>query len=158
MDVMSVMFPLLLHFISVMRGNAFLAHTSTTTSHVCTEQRHGSTTTTTILYGAFNKRNKQGDLMKKMQEAKRQREMQEGYDVEEEGSTRSTTKTSSKIRQKSDEEMKRENDMKRFEQLLNSESATINYDVDGKSGNYLTKKQEEEEIDAGCEFISFFCY
>lgn len=107
--------------------------------------------TCTSLSGAFNKRNKQGDLMKKMQEAKRQREIAE--DIAAEAADPAGEK---KIR-KSDEEIKRENDMKRFEQLLNSESATINYDIDGSSGNYLTKKQEEEEINAGCKFMYCDC-
>eukprot|EP00551_Chaetoceros_affinis_P007796 CAMPEP_0203670982 /NCGR_PEP_ID=MMETSP0090-20130426/6919_1 /ASSEMBLY_ACC=CAM_ASM_001088 /TAXON_ID=426623 /ORGANISM="Chaetoceros affinis, Strain CCMP159" /LENGTH=327 /DNA_ID=CAMNT_0050535977 /DNA_START=21 /DNA_END=1004 /DNA_ORIENTATION=- len=111
----------------------------------------------TSLYGAFNKRNKQGDLMKKMQEAKRQREMAEGgnYDDDddddgEDGVGRSESAIAGhRQTRKSDEEIKRENDIKRFEQLLNSESATINYGIDGSTDNYLTKKQEESEVDAG---------
>ena len=102
----------------------------------------------TALFGAFNKRNKQADLMKKMQEAKRQKEISEGG-VETSNSSDGTDAT--QIR-KSDDEIKKENDFKRFEQLLNSESATINYGIDGNSNNYMTKKQEEEEMDAGCKF------
>lgn len=101
----------------------------------------------TAMYGAFNKRNKQGDLLKKMEEARKQREM-----TEENGSSDGSPHddyAKSKGKRISDEELKRENDMKRFEQLLNSESATINYDLD--SANYMTKQQEEEEIDAGCK-------
>jgi hypothetical protein len=97
------------------------------------------------LFGAFNKRNKQADLMKKMQEAKRQKEISEGG---VEASNSSDGADAKQIR-KSDEEIKKENDVKRFEQLLNSEAATINYGIDGNSNNYLTKKQEEEEMDAG---------
>ena len=85
--------------------------------------------------------------MKKMQEAKRQREIAESSDID---STDEGDQTP-RIR-KSDEEVKKENDMRRFEQLLNSESATINYSIDGGTNNYLTKKQEEEEINAGCKF------
>ena len=65
--------------------------------------------------------------------------------------------TAQKQMRKSDEEIKRENDIKRFEQLLNSESATINYGIDGSTDNYLTKKQEENEINAGCELFFSFC-
>ncbi len=99
----------------------------------------------TSLTGAFNKRNKQGDLMKKMKEAKRQREISEGV------TTEATNPSGEKKIRKSDEEVRKENDLKRFEQLLNSESATINYDIDGNSGNYLNKKQEEEEVNARCK-------
>lgn len=98
----------------------------------------------TSLYGAFNKRNKQADLMKKMQEAKRQREMSEGGEtaaaiVEEEEKSKANKRLS-------DEEMKKQNDLKRFQELLDSESATVNYDIGGS--NYKTKQQEEEEIDS----------
>ncbi len=95
--------------------------------------------------------------MKKMQEAKRQREIAEsstdGGDHGNGGNVGTTAAAQKKMR-KSDEEIKRENDMKRFEQLLNSESATINYGIDGSTDNYLTKKQEESEIDAGCECVN----
>jgi hypothetical protein len=101
----------------------------------------------TAMFGAFNKRNKQADLMKKMQEAKKQKEMGEG------GGDTVASDTAAKKTKKTDEEVKRENDQKRFEQLLNSESATINYNIDGGSNNYMTKKQEEEDMDAGCEFL-----
>lgn len=107
--------------------------------------------TNSALFGAFDKRNKQRDLIKKMEEAKRQREMVEGGDSA--SGTSFGTAESSTIR-KSDEDVKKENDMKRFEQLLNNEAVT--YDIDGKSDNYMTKKQEEEEMDAGymkCEYI-----
>ena len=79
--------------------------------------------------------------MKKMELAKKQKELSNEVD----------NISDDKIRKKSDEEIKKENDMKRFEQLLDSESTTINYGIDGKSNNYMTKKQEEEEINAGCK-------
>lgn len=97
-----------------------------------------------VLFGAFNKRNKQGDLLKKMNEAKKQKEMTG------ENSPTADAVDTSQVR-KSNDEIKKENDMKRFEQLLNSEAATINYGVDGESDIYMTKKQEEEDIDAGCK-------
>ncbi len=107
---------------------------------------------TTAMYGAFNKRNKQGDLLKKMEEARKQREMTEGNGSSD-ASFPDGDNAKSKGKRISDEELKRENDMKRFEQLLNRESATINYDLD--SANYMTKQQEEEEIDAGCKLEYF---
>ena len=92
--------------------------------------------------------------MRKMQEAKRQREMAEIGSDDDDYAKGTNVKTI----KKSDAEIKKENDMKRFEQLLNSESATINYGIDGNSMNYMTKKQEEEEMDAGCEFFLFCHY
>lgn len=79
-----------------------------------------------------------------MNEAKKQKEMTG------ENSPTADAVDTSQVR-KSNDEIKKENDMKRFEQLLNSEAATINYGVDGESDIYMTKKQEEEDIDAGCK-------
>ena len=90
----------------------------------------------TAIYGAFGKVNKQAALQKKMEAAKRQRN---GEDISQEA-----TEATGKL---SDEEMKKKNDIKRFQQLLDAEGGNINYDIDG--GNYKTKLQEEEEIDAG---------
>lgn len=101
--------------------------------------------TSSAIYGAFNRRNKQGDLLKKMEEAKRQREM------EEKGYGEVTTETKTRKKFIDDDEMKKINDMKRFDELLNSESATINYDIEG--GNYKTQQQEEEEINAGAKGV-----
>ncbi|GFH46570.1 hypothetical protein CTEN210_03044 [Chaetoceros tenuissimus] len=98
----------------------------------------------TSLYGAFNRRNKQADLMKKMQEAKKQRELNEGGEVAAAIVEEEKSKANKRL---SDEEMKTQNDLKRFQELLDSESATVNYDIGGS--NYKTKQQEEEEIDAG---------
>lgn len=96
------------------------------------------------LYGALNRRNKQADLMKKMQEAKKQREMKE-HDSEGQGPS-ANTQGSVKGRL-SDAEIKKQNDLKRFQELLDSEAATVNYDISGS--NYKTQQQEEEEIEAG---------
>ena len=126
--------------------HAFLHSPTLITTTKNLSSTHGSTS---ALFGALNKRNKQGDLMRKMQEAKRQREMAEIGSDDDDYAKGTNVKTI----KKSDAEIKKENDMKRFEQLLNSESATINYGIDGNSMNYMTKKQEEEEMDAGCEFF-----
>ena len=75
--------------------------------------------------GAFGKGNKQADLMAKMKEAKKQREM-----------------TSDVKKEKTREEIKEENDRKRFDDLLNRASST-NQDT-----NYLTIEQEEENASA----------
>lgn len=93
----------------------------------------------TSLYGAFNKGNKQAELMKKMADAKKQREIEASGDV-------APIVQPSEDKKLSDAEVKKMNDMKRFEQLLGSESTTMNYDIDGN--NYKTQQQEEEELDA----------
>lgn len=102
-----------------------------------------TTDSPTQLYGAFDKRNKQLDLAKKMAEAKRQKEAREkGLDT-----TAALVDDKKEDNQRmSDEEMKVINDRKRFEELLNSEAATVNYSIG--NGNYKTSSQEEEEINA----------
>jgi len=98
--------------------------------------------TSTTLFGAFNKGNKQAALMKKMADAKKQREIDSGEAVPE--PTEAKDKAQDKL---SDEEMKKQNDLKRFQELLDSEAATVNYNIGG--GNYQTQQQEEEDLDAG---------
>ena len=99
----------------------------------------------TCLFGALNRRNKQAELMKKMQEAKQQRERMENEENnEEKKSARSRNKVKGRL---SDDEIKKQNDLKRFQELLDSELATVNYDITGS--NYKTQQQEEEEIEAG---------
>jgi hypothetical protein len=102
-----------------------------------------TTDSPTQLYGAFDKRNKQLDLAKKMAEAKRQKEAREkGLDA-----TAALIDDKKEDNQRmSDEEMKVINDRKRFEEFLNSEAATVNYSIG--NGNYKTSSQEEEEINA----------
>jgi hypothetical protein len=98
----------------------------------------------TALFGALNRRNKQADLMKKMQEAKKQREMKENKNEGHGPDNATQGKNKGWL---SDAEMKKQNDLKRFQELLDSESATVNYDISGS--NYKTQQQEEEEIEAG---------
>lgn len=126
-------------------------HHTATTNIIMKKKKKNRQITTTTIFGAFNKRNKQGDLIKKMQEAKRQRELNEmGQDGDTATAATTTTgndPSSSSVVQQSGEEIKKMNDMKRFEELLNRESATLSYDFD-KSANYLTKQQEEDMLDA----------
>jgi len=102
---------------------------------------------TTALFGAFNKGNKQADLMSKMAAAKKQRQQSDGTNEPEEEPDLSPGKK----RILSDLEMKKQNDMKRFEQLLDAEASTVNYKIGG--GNYKTKSQEDEEVDAGVKGV-----
>ncbi len=79
--------------------------------------------------GSFgSKRNKQAELQRKLEIAKKQ----QSHDQPQ-------TPLSA-------EEIKVLNDKKRFEDLLNSESATAGIMDEFKEGSYLTKKQEEEEL------------
>jgi hypothetical protein len=96
--------------------------------------------TSTNLYGAFNKGNKQAALMKKMADAKKQRE------IEDDGIDAAPAVVETKGRL-SDEELKKQNDLRRFQELLDSEATTANYNIGGD--NYKTQQQEEEDIDAG---------
>lgn len=94
----------------------------------------------TAIFGAFNKRNKQADLMKKFEDAKKRREMNEAG-LSEDEETKEITDTLS------DREIKERNDRKRFEELLDRD--TILGGGDDLSGtNYMTRKQEEENANA----------
>jgi hypothetical protein len=89
-----------------------------------------SVDTVALKMGAFGgKRNKQAELQRKLELAKKQQQTQDQLQ---------TTLSA--------EEIKIRNDKKRFEDLLNSESATAGIMDEFKDGSYLTKKQEEEEL------------
>jgi len=94
----------------------------------------------------YQKKNRQGDLLKKLEIAKEQarQRLQIGDD-----SGQGNTKY-----QLTDEEIKIRNDRKRFEELLESESAT-SYDMESSSA-YKTLEQEEEEMNAGCKLCRSF--
>jgi hypothetical protein len=85
--------------------------------------------------GLNKARNKQADLLKKMELARQQNE----------GDTTEDTPKAS-LQSLSNAEIKKQNDQKRFEQLLQQESSNVlsAYARDG----YLSKEQEEEEISA----------
>jgi hypothetical protein len=85
--------------------------------------------------GLNKARNKQADLLKKMELARQQKE----GDATDENAPNSLQRLSSA-------EIKKQNDQKRFEQLLKQESSNVlsAYTRDG----YLSKEQEEEEISA----------
>lgn len=85
--------------------------------------------------------------MSKMAAAKKQRQQSDGTNEPEEEPDLSPGKK----RILSDLEMKKQNDMKRFEQLLDAEASTVNYKIGG--GNYKTKSQEDEEVDAGVKGV-----
>ena len=87
-------------------------------------------------------RNKQMDLMKKMKEAKKQN--QDDDDEGDGGAATPASMTAADSKRMTAEEIKERNDRLRFEELLKRESANPNYTSD----SYLTKDQEEEEINA----------
>lgn len=92
----------------------------------------------------YLKRNRQGDLLKKLEIAKEQARQRQLLGEESAGNTKY---------QLSAEDIKIRNDRKRFEELLKSESAT-SYDMENSSA-YKTLEQEEEEMNAGCKFFYF---
>jgi len=98
-----------------------------------------SKTNTALSMGkGLNKaKNSQADLAKKMALAKQQRD---GADLSE--PVKLADITTAKL---SDEEIKKRNDMLRFDQLLKTAGSVMN---DFSGDNYLTKQQEEEEINA----------
>jgi len=79
-------------------------------------------------------RNKQAELMKKLSDAKKQKQAS--------GAAEETPKDAKKL---SDKEMKEMNDRRRFDELLKSNAGAMgNIALDG----YLTREQEEAEIEA----------
>mmetsp|Transcript_7537 Transcript_7537/g.18465 ORF Transcript_7537/g.18465 Transcript_7537/m.18465 type:complete len:319 (+) Transcript_7537:37-993(+) len=95
--------------------------------------RNGSTS---LFMGKF--RNKQAELQRKMELAKQQAAQKASEN--DDGSSLKGAKA-----RMSDEELKEANDRKRFDELLNSQSASIGVK---SSDSYLTQDQEEENIDA----------
>lgn len=100
----------------------------------CMKHRIGrhlpSVGTVALKMGAFGgKRNKQAELQRKLEQAKKQQQTQDQQQTP-----------------LSAEEIKIRNDKKRFEDLLNSESATAGIMDEFKDGSYMTKRQEEEEL------------
>ena len=90
--------------------------------------------------------NKQAELRRKMEQAKRQKtkqQQQEDNDI----STSSSQKTKESL---TDREIKEQNDRLRFEELLKRESANVLNDY--SSDGYLTRQQEEEEIVAASTY------
>jgi hypothetical protein len=93
----------------------------------------------------YQKKNRQGDLLKKLEIAKEQaRQRLLLGDENRQGATKY---------QLTDEEIKIQNDRKRFEELLNSESFLKKNTLD-----YKTLEQEEEEMNAGCKLSGSMAY
>jgi len=80
------------------------------------------------------KRNKQADLLKKYNEVK--------------------DPSSSSAKEGPEEARAADKEHRLFEKLLNSESATLNHMDEYGEGEYLTKQQEEEELDAMAQGVS----
>jgi hypothetical protein len=80
--------------------------------------------------------NKQAELLRKMELAKKSKEDGGSMDIDEEEQTGALT----------DREMKEKNDRLRFAELLKKESSNVLNDF--SSDGYLSKQQEEEEITA----------
>lgn len=95
--------------------------------------------TTSQLNMAKKIRNKQAELAKKLALAKEQNAREEG--IESEGS-----ESSGRL---SDSEIKEVNDRRRFDELLKTQSASMNTVA---SDGYLSKQQEDAEIDAYRKF------
>ena len=95
--------------------------------------------------GLNKARNKAADLARKMELARKEKD----GTVDDDSSENS-------IQKLSDAEIKKQNDRLRFEQLLQQESANVlnAYSRDG----YLSKEQEEEEIEAVRKCMLFRVY
>lgn len=88
----------------------------------------------TTLGMAKKMRNKQLELVKKMAMAKEQNLKQDG-----------TMDDSKAVDRLSDRELKEQNDRRRFEEMLQKQTASLNF---VSSDGYLSREQEEAEIDA----------
>eukprot|EP00531_Pseudo-nitzschia_arenysensis_P004564 CAMPEP_0116136282 /NCGR_PEP_ID=MMETSP0329-20121206/11638_1 /TAXON_ID=697910 /ORGANISM="Pseudo-nitzschia arenysensis, Strain B593" /LENGTH=280 /DNA_ID=CAMNT_0003631133 /DNA_START=101 /DNA_END=940 /DNA_ORIENTATION=+ len=104
----------------------------------CNEKTRGGCGTSAALFMG-KLRNKQAELQRKMMLAKQQAAQKANENDDD-----SSTGGKQKLRM-TDEELKEANDRKRFDELLNSQSASIGAQ---SSDNYLSQEQEEENIDA----------
>ena len=102
-------------------------------------------TTTTSLQMGKKIRNKQAELAQKMKLAKKQAAEKQGLDINDDDDESNANK--GKL---SDEEMKEMNDRRRFDDLLKQQAVTMN---DISSDGYLSKQQEEAEMDAVRKFF-----
>ena len=105
------------------------------------QEARGRCGSTSLFMGKF--RNKQAELQRKMALAKQQA-AQKASENDDDGSSSKGAKA-----RMSDEELKEANDRKRFDELLNSQSASIGAK---SSDSYLTQEQEEENIEASRKF------
>lgn len=88
--------------------------------------------------------NKQAELRKKMELAKRKQQQQSTDDV-----NNNTANSNIQQQQLSDQEMKEENDRKRFEELLRQSKASVVWnDYASTEDDYKNQEQIEEEIEA----------
>lgn len=99
------------------------------------KKTRGSDRNTSLSMGKM--RNKQAELQRKMIMAK-----QQAAEKEKEGNSQGRKE------KLTDEEIKETNDRKRFEELLNSHSASIGAIGEKDSEIYLSQEQEEENINA----------
>jgi hypothetical protein len=110
---------------------ALVCITSTTHSFVIHDNQIRAKNVVVFMGKGLNKaRNKQGELARRLELAKQQRE--DSVPDEQKAML-------------SDEEMKIKNDRLRFEEMLRSTAVAIGNDFE--SGGYLSQEQEEEEID-----------
>lgn len=110
------------------------------------KRTRGDYSSTSLFMGKM--KNKQAELQRKMMLAKQQRANED--DAE------SSSKAGEDKRRMTDQELKEMNDRKRFEELLNSQSASIGATDAKSSENYLSEEQEEENIDAYRKYSSVY--
>ena len=111
-------------------------------NNISIRNHHDRSSTSTSLLMAKKIRNKQAELMKKMAEAKKQNQDPSKPRQEAAPSQKKMT----------DQEIKEQNDRRRFEELLKSRAVSMN---DISSDGYLSKGQEEAEIDAYRKYYTF---
>lgn len=107
--------------------------------------RHSRGRRQLTVMAAKKMRNKQADLLRKMELAKKQKE-EEGDGDNDDASSTTKSSDDQKTKKLTDEEIRERNDRLRFEELLQRESSKVLNDF--SSSGYLTKEQEEEEIAA----------
>mmetsp|Transcript_3837 Transcript_3837/g.8275 ORF Transcript_3837/g.8275 Transcript_3837/m.8275 type:complete len:312 (+) Transcript_3837:102-1037(+) len=130
---------------SVRGVSAFAPQHTASAAHDATNARSGQTSSTALFRGSKNAK-KQMDLAKKMALAKQQKKAADlGSADASDGVASSSDRKGGGL---TDEEIKTENDKRRFEELLNSETATAMFEFNTQSG-YLTRQQEEEAANAG---------
>uniref|UniRef100_A0A7S1YVU1 Thioredoxin-like fold domain-containing protein n=1 Tax=Ditylum brightwellii TaxID=49249 RepID=A0A7S1YVU1_9STRA len=139
MKITFSLFPLFVAWSATTKSNAF-QQSQTSFLHISTNMQQSSSrcSSSALHMGAFNRKNKQLELQKKMAQAKKLRQG--------DPSPTESEKEKEKKKRLSDEKMKVKNDRQRFEELLEKETASFMGDYD--ETGYKSLSQLEEETDA----------
>lgn len=128
--------------------HAFLLRSTNNNKNEILMRYNNKMNTSCLFLAKSSSRNKQADLRQKLEEAKRQNNNQQQSDSDNNASVTNNNVDDSS---KENDIIKMRNDRLRFEELLKKSSGNVLNDF--SSDGYLTKQQEEEEINASGKLL-----